>query len=148
MLVWLALVGVVICLLLVIYLIVSRAKQLNLLNETQVQQNAFEILLADMQESHAKSAAQLATLTSEYQAKQRENEEVTRQLEHRIKALKESLAQHKEALELLQNQQPEDKLYSRALKLVQLGADVEEIIRECDIPRAEAEMLIAVHNKK
>ena len=62
--------------------------------------------------------------------------------------MQENLQIQKEALEVVQTQQPEDKLYSRALKLVKLGADVEEIIRECDIPRAEAEMLLAVHNKK
>ena len=28
------------------------------------------------------------------------------------------------------------------------GADIEEIMRECDIPRAEADMLLAVHRQK
>jgi len=51
-------------------------------------------------------------------------------------------------VEILINQQPEDKLYSRALKLAELGADVEEISENCEIPIAEAEMLLAVHKKK
>ncbi len=50
-------------------------------------------------------------------------------------------------VEILINQQPEDKLYSRALKLAELGADVEEISENCEIPIAEAEMLLAVHHK-
>ena len=77
-------------------------------------------------------------------AKNIELEQVTRQLETRIKRLQEQLS----LLEKLQEQQPEDKLYSRAFKLVELGAPVEEIIKECDIPRAEAEMLISIHQKQ
>ena len=33
-------------------------------------------------------------------------------------------------------------------KMVELGADIEEVVRECDIPLAEAEMLISVHRNK
>ena len=32
--------------------------------------------------------------------------------------------------------------------MVALGADVEEIMTECELPRAEAEMLVAMHQKK
>ena len=77
-----------------------------------------------------------------------ENDQVTKQLEHRIKVLQEQLAQQNTFIEQIQQQQPEDKLYSRASKLVALGADVEEVMVECDIPRAEAEMLISVHKSK
>lgn len=42
---------------------------------------------------------------------------------------------------------PEAKIYSRAVKMVELGADIEEIMRECELPRAEAELLISLHNK-
>jgi len=51
-------------------------------------------------------------------------------------------------VEILSKQQPEDKLYSRALKLAALGADLEEISQSCEIPLAEAEMLLAVHQNK
>ncbi|MFT6899961.1 MAG: cell shape-determining protein MreC [Colwellia sp.] len=77
-----------------------------------------------------------------------ENEQVSKQLEHRIKKLQKESALQKNLLEQLQNQQPQDKLYSRAFKLVELGADIEEVVRECDIPLAEAEMLISVHRNK
>jgi cell shape-determining protein MreC len=77
-----------------------------------------------------------------------ENEQVSKQLEHRIKKLQQESALQKHLLEQLQNQQPQDKLYSRAFKLVELGADIEEVVRECDIPLAEAEMLISVHRNK
>lgn len=43
---------------------------------------------------------------------------------------------------------PDAKIYSRAVKMVELGADIEEIIRECKLPRAEAELLMSLHNQK
>ncbi|KAF7774080.1 hypothetical protein PCIT_a0471 [Pseudoalteromonas citrea] len=42
---------------------------------------------------------------------------------------------------------PDAKIYSRAVKMVELGADIEEIMRECELPRAEAELLMSLHNK-
>jgi hypothetical protein len=59
-----------------------------------------------------------------------------------------------EAQELKQKQQdiqladPESKIYSRAVKMITLGADIEEIIRECELPRAEAELLFTLHQKE
>ena len=35
-----------------------------------------------------------------------------------------------------------DRQYSRASKMVELGADVNELMRECDLPKAEAELLL------
>ena len=51
--------------------------------------------------------------------------------------------------ELAQNQQndPQSKLYSHAMKMVERGATVDEIIRECELPRGEAELLVSLHSK-
>lgn len=43
---------------------------------------------------------------------------------------------------------PETKRYSHAVKLLQKGASVEELMEACELPRAEAEMLFSVHGKK
>ena len=55
-------------------------------------------------------------------------------------------------LEQLQDAQkyddPNAKIYSRAVKMVELGADLAEIIRECELPRAEAELLMSLHKQK
>ncbi|WP_159084169.1 DUF2802 domain-containing protein [Saccharobesus litoralis] len=42
---------------------------------------------------------------------------------------------------------PDSKLYNRAAKMVAKGASVEEIMMECEIPRAEAELVIAMRGK-
>ena len=59
-----------------------------------------------------------------------------------------------QAQELHQKQQdiqladPESKIYSRAVKMIELGADLEEIMRECELPRAEAELLFTLRQKQ
>lgn len=42
---------------------------------------------------------------------------------------------------------PQGRLYSRATRMVQLGAGIDEIIAECEMPRAEAELLITLHRQ-
>lgn len=44
-------------------------------------------------------------------------------------------------------QDPDSKLYTRAVKMVELGADIEEVMIECELPRAEAELLYTLHGK-
>lgn len=59
--------------------------------------------------------------------------------------------QHQELLQLQDAQKYDDpnaKIYSRAVKMVELGADIEEIIRECELPRAEADLLMSLHKQK
>ncbi len=41
-------------------------------------------------------------------------------------------------------QDPERRLYSRAAKMVELGADLDEVMNECELPQAEAELLISL----
>ncbi|GMM86075.1 DUF2802 domain-containing protein [Pseudoalteromonas sp. MTN2-4] len=43
---------------------------------------------------------------------------------------------------------PDAKIYSRAVKMIELGAGLEEIMQECEIPRAEAELLLSLHQKQ
>lgn len=74
-----------------------------------------------------------------------ENDEVIKQLEYRIKSLKGDFIVLQQQVKQFLEHQPEDKLYSRAFKLAAKGADIEEIITECELPRAEAEMLLAVY---
>lgn len=45
-------------------------------------------------------------------------------------------------------QDPSMRLYQRAAELVKQGATMEEVMEACDIPRAEAEMLITVHRQQ
>lgn len=57
----------------------------------------------------------------------------------------EQLSEHQQKIQLAD---PESKLYSRAMKMVQLGAGLEEIMQECELPRAEAELLLNLHRQQ
>lgn len=114
----------------------------------QSQIEAQEILLNELQSSQSMLSRQLIDITDKCQRQHLESEQVSKQLEHRIKVLQQEGIEQKQLIEQIKNQQPQDKLYSRAFKLVELGADIDEVVRECDIPRAEAEMLLSVHKNK
>ncbi|MDX2371055.1 MAG: DUF2802 domain-containing protein [Colwellia sp.] len=77
-----------------------------------------------------------------------ENIQVFKQLEHRIKTLQTQLNNQHEIISQLQADQGDDKFYTRAIKLAKKGADIDEIVTECELPYAEVEMLISVYQKK
>lgn len=48
----------------------------------------------------------------------------------------------------LKYEDPNAKMYSRAIKMIGLGADIDEVIRECELPKAEAALLFSLHKQK
>lgn len=42
---------------------------------------------------------------------------------------------------------PENRLYTRAAKMIELGASIEELISDCELPRAEAELFFNLRRK-
>lgn len=135
--------------LVLIAIVLKQKSSLTLLHKAlQSNIDAQEILLNELQSSQSMLNSQLISIKSETNNQQLESEQVSKQLEHRIKVLQQESIEQKQIIEQIKNQQPQDKLYSRAFKLVELGADIDEVVRECDIPRAEAEMLLSVHKNK
>jgi uncharacterized membrane protein len=120
-------------------------KQVMLLS---MQSNASELIISDMQILQSTIEKQLETIEKDLHEKYMEDVQVSKQIEHRIKTLQNKVLAMNDSIAVLNEQQPQDKLYSRASKLAVLGADVEEIMRECELPRAEVEMLLSVYNKK
>ncbi len=45
------------------------------------------------------------------------------------------------------NDDPQTKHYGHAMKMVELGASVDELVKECDLTRGEAELLVSLHSK-
>ncbi len=52
-----------------------------------------------------------------------------------------------ERIRELENTDTDGRLYSRASKMVQLGADITELIEECELPKAEAELMLSLQKK-
>jgi septal ring factor EnvC (AmiA/AmiB activator) len=112
-----------------------------------------------------KQQAQLQVFTAQLESVQQHKASLQTEIEElragvigvgqRVLVIQEQQQRLQQALAELQEQQqalalsdPESKIYSRAVKMVELGADLEEIIRECELPRAEAELLFNLHRQK
>jgi cell division protein FtsL len=65
----------------------------------------------------------------------------------RVLELEKKLQQQDAKLDEANQQDPQARLYSRAMKMVDLGAGIDELIQECELPKAEAELLIRLHRK-
>ncbi|MFC3031779.1 DUF2802 domain-containing protein [Pseudoalteromonas fenneropenaei] len=65
----------------------------------------------------------------------------------RIVACEQGSQELAQALSAQKYDDPDARIYSRAVKMIELGADIEEVMRECELPRAEAELLMTLHNK-
>ena len=66
------------------------------------------------------------------------------QLQQTVAQLQQEQQLLEQKLQQLAEQDPGAKLYQRAAKLIADGATVEDIMQECDLPRAEAELLVAM----
>ncbi|WP_114981601.1 DUF2802 domain-containing protein [Idiomarina sp. 017G] len=74
-------------------------------------------------------------------------QQVVAQLQQQVAQLNEEQQQLQQRLQEVAEQDPSSKLYQRAAKLVASGASVEELMQECDLPQAEAELLTSLHKK-
>jgi hypothetical protein len=52
-----------------------------------------------------------------------------------------------ERIKELEQQDTDARLYTRASKMVQLGAGINELIEECELPQAEAELMLSLQKK-
>ncbi|WP_394146907.1 DUF2802 domain-containing protein [Shewanella atlantica] len=109
------------------------------------------------QKQTAKLKAKVEALTLLVKESDRQRETVKRELQElrsgtigvgkRMLELEKKASQQDARLDEANQQDPQAKLYTRAMKMVDLGAGVDELINECEIPRAEAELLIRLHRK-
>jgi len=130
----------------IIVLIISTRHKIRItVVESQFQ--ATELLIANLQSAYEQLQLDNKNLLIKHEKASLENIQVSKQLEHRIKALQSHVNEQQVAMEQLQVGQGEDKFYSRAIKLAKKGAEIDEIVSECELPRAEAEMLLSVYQR-
>lgn len=143
-----SIVFIVIALILYILILSNNKKNNARFNALETQIESYEFIINELKISMQQQQADFVNKDKTLQTWQLEHQQISQQLEHRIKVLQDKLSLSSEIIAQIQQQQPEDKLYSRAQKMVKLGADVDELVRECDLPHAEAEILIAMHKQK
>ncbi|MFQ3220518.1 MAG: hypothetical protein ACI8R9_002126 [Paraglaciecola sp.] len=65
----------------------------------------------------------------------------------KVKALMRLIKQTEAKQEMLATQDPQSRLYNQAAKLVASGCSIEDVMRECDMPKAEAELVFNLHKQ-
>jgi hypothetical protein len=140
-----ALVASFLCLAIVFILSIKYKAQITMLTS---QHQAQELILNNIQRVNEQLHFDLDKLQIKYEQVTAENAQVSKQLEHRIKMLQTQITDQHEVISQLQTDQGDDKFYARAIKLAKKGADIDEIVTECELPYAEVEMLISVYQKK
>lgn len=139
-----ALVVSILCLVVVVFLSIRHKAKVTMLAS---QYQAQELILNNLQRVNEQLKFDLEKLQRQYEQITTENMQVSKQLEHRIKTLQTQINSQQDVLSQLQTDQGDDKFYTRAIKLAKKGADIEEIVTECELPYAEVEMLISVYQK-
>lgn len=111
------------------------------------QLSVVELQVNDLQIQQSQLSSLLDSFHNSIDLNATENSQVSRQLEHRIKKIQQEFIELSQHFDRIKQEQPQDKFYLRANKLAAKGAGVEEIMAECELPRAEVEMLLAIHKK-
>ncbi|GFD81992.1 hypothetical protein KUL156_23190 [Alteromonas sp. KUL156] len=104
--------------------------------------------LDNNQAANVESIARIEALANNANNQQTEAQARTLVITRHLKELDEKQVSIENELRELKLQDPSLRLYQRAAELVKQGATTDEIIEACDIPRAEAEMLVMVHKQR
>lgn len=62
-----------------------------------------------------------------------------------LKELSQLIAQLDDRQEMIENQRNNDSAYQHALRILQMGGGVEDIIQDCHLSQAEADLLANIH---
>lgn len=104
--------------------------------QTQTAMKALQIELDELRGGIIGVGQRVLQLETAWQRSQQDLQMVANEIEQ--------ISEHQQKMQLFD---PESKLYNRAMKMVQLGAGLEEIMLECELPRAEAELLLNLHRQ-
>ena len=130
----------------VFYLFLTKLK--GKLSMLDMQFQSTVLLVNELQSINSKLQQEFDSLAIDSEQFAIENSQVSKQLEHRIKNLTLQANEQQQLLVQWQENQGQDKFYSRAFKLAEKGAGIDEIISECELPRAEVEMLLSVYQQR
>lgn len=112
-----------------------------------VKQNRLRTDLDDLAASHSAELSRIEALANSANNQQSEAQARSLVITRHLQSLDEKQTELENQLREQKLQDPSLRLYQRAAELVKQGASIDEIIEACDIPRAEAEMLMMVHRQ-
>ncbi len=114
----------------------SYLRLLQAYEKMQTEHAASQVEVAELRSGLIGVGQRLLQLEQAWQRSQQDLQMVANEIEQ--------ISEHQQKLQLFD---PESKLYNRAMKMVQLGAGLDEIMQECELPRAEAELLLNLHRQ-
>ncbi len=129
-------------------LFVYLTKLKNKITVLNMEMQSLSLLVNELQALNHKFQQEFDVMTESSDQLAAENAQVSKRLEHRIKNLQHQAIEQQQLLTQWQESQGQDKFYNRAFKLAAKGADIEEIVSECELPRAEVEMLLSVYQQR
>ncbi|WP_233267411.1 DUF2802 domain-containing protein [Paraglaciecola sp. L3A3] len=69
-------------------------------------------------------------------------------LVNRLKELELQVKELQQTQQTFVEQDPQSRFYNKGVKLISQGASIEEVVQECEIPLAEAELLFNLHHNQ
>lgn len=69
-------------------------------------------------------------------------------VEKGLSSVEESALACKDAIDLAQDRDSDAKIYTKALKMIKLGASKNEIAKDCELPEAEIDLLVRLHSEE
>lgn len=112
-----------------------------------VKHNRLRADLDNLATSHSVELSRIEALANSANNQQSEAQARSLVITRHLQSLDEKQTELENQLREQKLQDPSLRLYQRAAELVKQGASIDEIIEACDIPRAEAEMLMMVHRQ-
>jgi len=109
--------------------------------------NVLKAALDELQNNTSAELSRVAAQASDANNQQSEAQARSLVITRHLQTLEEKQTDIENQIRELKLQDPSLRLYQRAAELVKQGASIDEIIEACDIPRAEAEMLMMVHRQ-
>ena len=91
--------------------------------------------------------SQIKQAYSGIEQKDKSTQSLLNQLQNNQQQQLELITELNNKVLLLEQDNEPNRLYSRAKKMVELGADIDEIVMECELSRAEAELLLAMQRQ-
>lgn len=117
--------------------------------EQQLDEQLTDILSLqrNLQQQIASFNQQLQSSSTIVKAQQQQLQAFEEEINLKLDTLFSNLEHIESKVQLIESETPENKLYSRAKKMIEMGADIEEVISECEISRAEAQLLFSLNIK-
>jgi len=130
----------------IFFVYLNKFKEKMALQDMQIQ--SANLMVNELQTLNEKLQQEFEAIKSASNKIAIESNQVSKQLEHRIKQLQHQVTEQQQLFAQWQDSQGQDKFYNRAFKLAEKGAGIDEIISECELPRAEVEMLLSVYQQR